>query len=82
MDSKRRKALRSKLADAAEISPVPVPHNLPEEHLHVAAYFIHEKGKGSQEANWISAVRPTAKGDGAGPQAAGGASRGGERGRH
>ena len=57
MDSKRRKALRSKLADAAEISPVPVPHNLSEEHLRVAAYFIHEKGKGSQEANWISAVR-------------------------
>jgi hypothetical protein len=56
-DSKRRKALRSMLADAAEISPVPVPHDLPEEHLRVAAYYIHEKGKGSQEADWICAVR-------------------------
>ena len=56
-DRKRRKALRSKLADIAEVSPVPVPHNLDEHHLRVAAYFIHEKWRGSQQDNWICAVR-------------------------
>jgi len=52
--------MRSDLADIAAISPVPVPHDIPDEHLCVAAYFIYEKNVergGSEEANWIRAVR-------------------------
>jgi DUF2934 family protein len=59
-DKLRRKELRSRLADKAYVSPVPVPHDIPEEHLRVAAYFIHENSKmpeGTSEMHWIRAVR-------------------------
>jgi len=59
-DGNRRRALRSMLADIAEISPVPVPHDIPEEHLKIAAYFISENGEqpgGTCEMHWISAIR-------------------------
>jgi hypothetical protein len=56
-DKSRRKALRSKLADIAEVSCVRVPHDIPEEHLRVAAYYIHEKQNGSAEADWVCAIR-------------------------
>jgi hypothetical protein len=57
---RQRKAMRSDLADAADLSPVPVPHNIAEEHLRVAAYFIHENGgngTASSDATWVSAIR-------------------------
>jgi hypothetical protein len=60
MDGNRRKAMRSMLADAAKISPVPVPHDIPEEHLRIAAYFIYENSEqldSTCEARWISAIR-------------------------
>jgi hypothetical protein len=60
IDSLKRKTLRSKLADIAEISPVPVPHDIPEDCLCVAAYFISENHLActdSQESHWISAIR-------------------------
>ncbi len=59
-DTARRKELRSRLADKASISPVPVPHDIPEEHLKVAAYFIAENGDMpgcGREAHWVAAVR-------------------------
>ena len=59
-DKERRKELRSRLVDKADISPVPVPHDIPEEYLRVAAYFIHENGEmpeGTCEMHWIGAVR-------------------------
>ena len=59
-DKELRKALRSRLADKARVSPVPVPHEIPEEHLRIAAYFIFEKGignSGSQDDHWVGAVR-------------------------
>jgi hypothetical protein len=59
-DKLKRKELRSKLADVAEASPVPVPHNIPEEHLQVAAYYIHINHGGcgcSADDHWIMAVR-------------------------
>lgn len=57
MDGNRRRELRSMLADLAEISPVPVPHRLPEEHLRVTAYYIHEKRQAGCEECWIAAIR-------------------------
>jgi hypothetical protein len=59
-DKNKRKDLRSQLADKAQISPVPVPHDLPVEHLRVAAYFICQGGGASQdpaEAHWVKAIR-------------------------
>jgi hypothetical protein len=59
-DKNRRKLLRSRLADQATISPVPVPHDIPAEHIRVAADFIHvNRGKenGSPEDDWIRAIR-------------------------
>ncbi len=59
-DKNLRKLLRSRLADKASVSPVPVPHDLPDEHLHVAAYFIHVNGEqpdGTCETHWIAAIR-------------------------
>lgn len=56
-DKDRRKALRSRLADKATISPVPVPHDILEDQLRVAAYYIHEKEAGTPTANWVSAIR-------------------------
>lgn len=56
----QRKELRSRLADKASVSPVPVPHDIPEEHLRIAAYFIYENGEdpdGTCETHWVSAVR-------------------------
>jgi hypothetical protein len=55
-DKARRKRLRLSLADIAKLSPVPVPHDIPDDHLRVAAYFIYEKHveRGdSEEVNWI-----------------------------
>jgi hypothetical protein len=60
VDGNRRKELRSKLADLARISPVPVPHDIPEEVLHVAAYYISidpHTPDGDCEDNWIRAIR-------------------------
>jgi hypothetical protein len=59
-DKNLRKALRSRLADRAKISPVPVPHDISERNLCVAAYFIFEKDRessGSREQHWVSAIR-------------------------
>lgn len=59
-DKNLRKLLRSRLADKASVSPVPVPHKFLDEQLRVAAYFIHEQGGrvgDSCEADWVSAVR-------------------------
>lgn len=59
-DRNKRKDLRSKLADKAEISPVPVPHDLPEDHIRVAAYFIYEntgRQAGQQAPHWVMAIR-------------------------
>jgi hypothetical protein len=55
----QRLALRSALADIASISPVPVPHDIPVDHIQVAAYYIYEKGLRDilPEANWIRAIR-------------------------
>jgi hypothetical protein len=56
----RRKEMRSDLADAAQLSPVPVPHDIPQEHLRLAAYYVFEKDSendGSHEDHWISAIR-------------------------
>jgi len=58
--SRQRKAMRSDLADLAELSPVPARHEIPEEQLEVAAYFIYENNKmanESAESNWIEAIR-------------------------
>lgn len=59
-DSKRRKAIRSKLADASSLSPVPVPHDIPEENILVASYYVYLRrchGSSSQEEDWVQAVR-------------------------
>jgi hypothetical protein len=58
--SNQRKALRSALADIADISPVPVPHDIPEEHIRDAAYFVYQNQgpKDAQpEVHWIAAIR-------------------------
>ncbi len=52
-----RKDLRSRLADIADISADSVPHNIPEEHIRVAAYFIHENTYGDSDECWIDAIR-------------------------
>jgi hypothetical protein len=60
MDKDRRKLLRSRLADKANISPVPVPHDIPEEHIRLAAFYISvkpEQKTGSQPLDWIKAIR-------------------------
>ncbi len=60
MDKERRKLLRSILADKANISPVPVPHDIPEEHIRLAAFYISEKADqkaGLQMLDWIKAIR-------------------------
>ena len=49
-----------KLAEAAKLSPVPVPHRFDEEHLRVVAYFIAKNGEqpgGDCEAHWVRAIR-------------------------
>jgi hypothetical protein len=59
-DKARRMRLRLCLADIAMLSPVPVPHDIPDEYLRVAAYFVYQKNveRGASEvANWINAVR-------------------------
>ena len=58
-DTNKRKELRSALADAATISPVPVPHDIPEEQLKVAAYYIslEEPGCGREVLKWTIATR-------------------------
>lgn len=57
---RQRLEMRSDLADAAVLSLVPVPHDIPEEHLRVAAYFIYENNssqRSSSEIDWVRAVR-------------------------
>jgi hypothetical protein len=52
--------LRFKLAETAQLSAVPVPHQFDEEHLRVAAYFIAENGEhagGDCETHWVAAIR-------------------------
>lgn len=59
-DKNKRKELRLALADKARISPVPVPHDFPEDHLRIAAFFIfknHGPVEGPAEVHWIEAVR-------------------------
>jgi hypothetical protein len=59
-DKERRKALRSRLADKASVSPVPVPHDISEDEIRVAAYFIYLNrgaGNNSPETDWIRAIR-------------------------
>ena len=59
-DRDLRKALRSRLADRARFSPGPVPHDLPEEHLRTAAYYIHANGSdpgGTHQTHWVHAIR-------------------------
>jgi hypothetical protein len=60
MHKNQRKDMRTDLADVSDLSPVPVPHNIPEEHIRIAAYFIHENcgDPGSNcEADWVRAIR-------------------------
>ena len=57
-----------KLAEAAKLSPVPVPHRFEEEQLRVAAYFIAENGEqpsGDCEAHWVRAIRQLRRAAGA-----------------
>jgi hypothetical protein len=58
-DKHKRKALRSMLADIARLSPVPVPHNIPHEHIKIAAFYIAEKAcwKGRPEEHWLKGIR-------------------------
>jgi hypothetical protein len=59
-DKDRRKELRRRLAEKAAISPVPVPHDIPEDNVRTAAYYIYLKDEGGAEepeANWIAAIR-------------------------
>jgi hypothetical protein len=56
----QRKSLREALAEITTISPVPVPHDIPEEHLLVAAFYISLdpiRATGSDSRNWIEAIR-------------------------
>jgi hypothetical protein len=58
-DKFRRLNLRSQLADIATISPVPVPHDIPDDHLQVAAYYISQKDTSGSSplAHWVKAIR-------------------------
>lgn len=59
-DGLKRKDMRSKLADIADVSPVPVPHDIPEEHLQEAAYYVylmHGDCACAAEDHWVAAVR-------------------------
>jgi hypothetical protein len=56
----KRKLIRMKLADAARLSRVPVPHRFDDQHLRVAAFYISTKPEhrsDSCEGHWISAIR-------------------------
>jgi len=59
-DREKRSDLRSRLADAFEISPVPVPHQFTDEELRLLAYFHYERNgtEGDDpEMHWVQAVR-------------------------
>lgn len=58
-DKAKRLRFRLKLADAAKLSPVPVPHRFNEDQLRVAAFYIasEDESGGSSEAHWIQALR-------------------------
>ncbi|MDZ4687480.1 MAG: hypothetical protein SH850_20605 [Planctomycetaceae bacterium] len=58
-DKNHRKALRLDLAEAAKISPVPVPHDFDEDHVRIAAYFLYQTThlNGTAETHWVSAIR-------------------------
>lgn len=58
-DKNKRKELRSMLADIAQMSPVPVPHNISHEHIQIAAFFVAEKASwnGQPEEHWIKGIR-------------------------
>lgn len=56
----QRKALRSALADIADISPVPVPHDILEDYIRFAAYMIYENQgpmDATPEVHWLNAIR-------------------------
>lgn len=56
----QRKGLRSALADIAKISPVPVPHEFPQDQLRIAAFFIFEnrgRADAPPETHWVEAIR-------------------------
>lgn len=55
----RRKELRSMLADIAEISPVPVPHDISEDELRLEAYYVYtqESCEGHDKLHWSMATR-------------------------
>lgn len=58
LDKARRKDMRSKLADKARISPVPVPHNIPEEEIRAMANAISlGAGSPTPEACLVHAIR-------------------------
>lgn len=59
-DSEKRKVLRSTLAANAELSPVPVPHNLESDRIANAAYFIamkHAECDCGDDAHWMLGVQ-------------------------
>jgi hypothetical protein len=59
-DRENRLDLRSRLADIAMISPVPVPHNIPEDHIRLAAFYAYENSEDnnrSEEDHWIEGIR-------------------------
>ena len=60
MEKAKRLRLRLKMAEIAKLSPVPVPHDIPEDHLRVAAFYIDQNGEqpgGTCDAHWVSAIR-------------------------
>jgi hypothetical protein len=59
-DKEKRSELRSKIADAFDISPVPVPHEFADEDLRLEAYLHYERYRtegDNPEMHWIHAVR-------------------------
>jgi hypothetical protein len=59
-DKDKRRALRSALADVARLSPVPVPHDLSEDYLRIAAYYVaasHGECTCGPRAHWVMAIR-------------------------
>ena len=59
-DKEKRSDLRSRLADAFDISPVPVPHQFTDEELRLEAYlhYVMNGMEGNDpEIHWIQAIR-------------------------
>ena len=52
--------MRSKIADAFDISPFPVPHEFAEDELRLEAYLDYERNRAygeDSDLHWIQAVR-------------------------